>query len=271
MISVIIAYYKNISALNLILQGLSKQTFKAFEVIVAEDDNNLETNNFLKKVETQFSFDIIHINQEKNDGFRKNIMLNKGIAVAKGDKIVFLDGDCIPHSKWLFVYAKNLKDNNVLFGRRVMLSPKLTERLSITKDIKHLNFFKLLLSKSKNLRYAFYFPFFKPIKPHGIWGCNWGVYKKHLVELNGYDENYTKPGIGEDVDIEWRLKRKGVTLQSVRNSAIVFHMHHDSHYTDEIVKENLEYLKSKDLSKELYCINGLDKSIKEQNISTSAV
>lgn len=79
--------------------------------------------------------------------------------------------------------------------------------------------------------------------------------------MNGYDEKYTKPGIGEDIDIEWRLKKKGIIFQSVKNSAIVYHMQHDSHYTDEIVQENLEYLKSKDLSKATYLLNGLDISV----------
>lgn len=148
-ISVIIAYYKNISALSLILKGLSRQTFKDLEVIVAEDDNNGETISFLKQAEKKFSFDIIHVSQHINNGFRKNTMLNKGIAVSKGEKIVFLDGDCIPHKKWLSVYEKNLKENHALFGRRVMLSPIMTEKLINTKDIKLIKFINLLISRSK--------------------------------------------------------------------------------------------------------------------------
>ena len=48
MISLIIAYYKNIPALELIFESLKLQTFHDFEVIIAEDDNADETILFLE-------------------------------------------------------------------------------------------------------------------------------------------------------------------------------------------------------------------------------
>lgn len=262
MISVLIAYYKNVTALKLILESLKKQTYKNFEVVIAEDDNNKETPAFISNIKKELPYSIKHINQPEDNGFRKNEMLNKAIAISEGDIIVFLDGDCIPHKQWLKIYAKNTKEGLALFGRRVMISPKLTNRLYNSKQINKLNLFNLVATKSSRLRYALYIPFYKPVKKYGIWGCNWGVYKKHLVEINGFDEYYTKAGVGEDVDMEWRLSKHGIKFISVRQSAIVYHLHHDSHYTDNDVSSNLKYLKSKDLSKDLYCKNGLDKHIK---------
>lgn len=264
MISVLIAYYKNIPALKLIFEGLKNQTFKNFEVVVAEDDNNEKTKIFIEEIKTSLPFKLKHIHQEKDNGFRKNVMLNKAIAVSEGDIVVFLDGDCIPHKRWLSVYSRNIKEGIALFGRRVMISPKLTKEFLKLSNLRKLNLLNLISSNSTRLKYAIYVPFYKPIKKYGIWGCNWGIYKMHLIEINGFDENYTKAGVGEDVDIEWRLIQHGIKLRSVRQSAIVYHLHHDSHYTDNDVISNLEYLKSKDLTKENYCKNGLDKYINKE-------
>src|ERR1051326_8993412 len=49
--SLIIPYYKDIIALELILTALNKQSAKGqFEVIIAEDDNAAETKEFLVKI-----------------------------------------------------------------------------------------------------------------------------------------------------------------------------------------------------------------------------
>ncbi len=45
-VSLVIAYYKNITALKIILKALENQSQKDFEIIIAEDDNNTITNDF---------------------------------------------------------------------------------------------------------------------------------------------------------------------------------------------------------------------------------
>ena len=46
----IIAFYKNITALDLILLALEKQTYSDFEIIVAEDDNDPKTIEFIGQI-----------------------------------------------------------------------------------------------------------------------------------------------------------------------------------------------------------------------------
>jgi glycosyltransferase involved in cell wall biosynthesis len=50
MISLIITVYKRIDFLELILQSLDKQTFKNFEVIIAEDNNDPRTVEFINEI-----------------------------------------------------------------------------------------------------------------------------------------------------------------------------------------------------------------------------
>ncbi len=64
--------------------------------------------------------------------------------------------------------------------------------------------------------------------------------KEHLLEVNGFDEDYVRAGVGEDVDIEWRLKQNGIKLKSIRFGAIVYHLHHDVNYSNDDIKYNLK-------------------------------
>lgn len=263
-LSVIIAYYKNIPGLDLILKALAQQSYRNFEVIIAEDDNEPITKDFYVQQLVKYSFEIKHVQQDADRGFRKNEILNKAIAISNGAGIVFLDGDCIPHRHLLSTYAKSLKPSVILFGRRVMLSRKFSKKLLGNKNLASINFLQLLINGCSQLKYSIYIPNLKVKKQLGVWGCNWGILKKHLVEINGFDENYQQAGVGEDVDIEKRLLHNGLKLYAIKNSAIVYHLFHKANYSDSVVKENVEYMKSKDLSKEMVCKNGLDKYLNNQ-------
>lgn len=258
-ISLIIAFYKNIQVLDLIFKSLDNQSYKNFEVIIAEDDNNVKTQDFILKVIHSYSFSIKHIHQDNDDGFRKNKIINKAILQAEGDIIVFLDGDCIPHKHYIKTYANNVFEKTALFGRRVMVSQKLTDIILKTKKINNLNFWKLLFSDSKRVKYSIYLPMQKKYRKKGIWGCNWGIYKKHLYEINGFDEDYIRAGFGEDADIEWRLIKTNIQLLSVRFEAIVYHMYHESNYSQDDIQFNKEMLIKKKENNDVYCRNGLIK------------
>lgn len=65
--SLIVAVYKDIEALSLILDALKTQTYKNFEVIVAEDGNSQEMKDFLSKIE---DLELKHTTQE-DIGIRK--------------------------------------------------------------------------------------------------------------------------------------------------------------------------------------------------------
>ena len=147
-ISLLIAYYKNINALKLIFKALENQSYKKFEVIIAEDDNNDETKKFLQECKTTFI--VKHIQQEIDNGFRKNEMLNPAVKISESEKIVFIDGDCIPHQHFLLSYEKHLKEKTIFFGRRVLLNQKTTEHMLTSQNSSILNLGQLLFSKNKN-------------------------------------------------------------------------------------------------------------------------
>jgi cellulose synthase/poly-beta-1,6-N-acetylglucosamine synthase-like glycosyltransferase len=258
--TVIISYYKAIDNLKLILMALNRQSNMNFEVILSEDDYDENTTKFFLYRKDLYNFPITHVCQKEDKGFRKNEMLNKSIIQAKTGKLIFIDGDCIPHKHFIKNYINSFKEGYIFEGRAVMLDNYITDYLKNKQSLKKLDFFSLFFSNSNKIKDGIYFPLF-PLsnkkQGRGLVGRNWGIYKKHLIEINGFDMDYIHAGVGEDVDIEWRLKANGIKSKSMKNKSIVYHLFHEKVYSQEMVKFNYELLYKKQKENKLYCLNGL--------------
>lgn len=266
--TLIISVYNKTKELDLIFHALSIQSFKDFEVIVAEDGNNIDMKTFVESWKRKNIFELKHITQEDR-GFRKNKILNEAIRNSKTDYLIFIDGDCIPHSDFIKAHFDNREDNTVLCGRRVNLTKSISNKIT-KENILNLNYQKIRLSevmfsalnrdkvsfnieegfiiKKKSLRKVLTNP------DEHILGCNFSIHKGLLEKINGFDENYKGPGLGEDSDIEFRLRLIGTKFKSVRNLAVQFHMYHPK--TNE-ASENMKYFNEVKKRKEYFCSKGL--------------
>ena len=261
-VSLIIPVYKDLRALRLIMIGLQRQSFQNFEVIIAEDNIGDDMTSFLEDMRLKMPFTIKHTCQP-DEGFRKCRALNAAIKIAESDYLVFLDGDCLPHRHFLRAHFNNKQEDTALWGRRVMLSEQLTSQIyrSLDKAYGLLTFFQLWLSGSKRLDCSIYMPFLpkKISKKSAIWGCNWSLHKANIMAVNGFDENYTSPGFGEDTDIEWRLLQSGVSLKKIKNEAIQYHLHHPENYSNTRAMEEI-FARTK-REKAIITQNGLEKRL----------
>jgi len=259
--SLIVSVYKNIDCLRLILQSAERQSYTDFEIIIAEDNNSMDMKDFISQFNANSPLTIKHISQN-DEGFRKNIALNKAIAVSESEYIIFIDGDCIIHKHFVKMHIKHKEKDKILFGRRVLLSQNITDELYKTQNLQLLSIVNLLKSNSNYVETALYLPFLpsKTSKKLGICGSNWSVHKKDLIEVNGFDEDYNLPGYGEDTDIELRLFKKNMQLKRLKNKAIQYHLHHQLNYTDSLEMGNL--LQKKINEGLMFCKNGLDKHLK---------
>jgi glycosyltransferase involved in cell wall biosynthesis len=261
-VSVIVGFYKKLDFLDLILQGLNTQSLRDFEVIIAEDNNSIDTINFIDAYKQNVDFPI-HVVQQEDIGFRKNKIYNQALLKSSGEVLVFFDGDCIPHAECLKEHYVNTQDKIVLSGRRVLLSKKLSKVLLQTNSISKITFLNLLLTNSKHIEEAIYLPYsWVPKKKNrGLLGCNFSLQRKALLDINGFDEDYEKAGVGEDTDIEWRLLKIGYTIQPIKFKAIVYHIHHDSNYKEEDVLFNAGIMRAKIKIGDTFCKNGLIKHV----------
>jgi cellulose synthase/poly-beta-1,6-N-acetylglucosamine synthase-like glycosyltransferase len=258
MISLIISFYKRLDFLELILQALDKQSYKKFEVLIAEDNNDPETVSFVDKARVRHGFEIKHLSQDDN-GFRKTRILNSAVIASQGEKCVFIDGDCIPHRHFLKEYEKAINDTHFCYGRRVFCSQKHTLQLLESRDPSRCNNLLALLYGGKSIGAGFYLPWkINSDKQHRrILGCNWGILKKNILAVNGFDEDYNRAGVGEDFDIDWRLKKNGLKVRSMKGKAIVFHLHHAANYSQAETDYVEKMMADKKLAGKVFCDCGI--------------
>lgn len=237
-ISLIISVYNDIRFLKMIFEMLKKQSLKNFEVIIADDGSD---ENFVEAVENlknNSPFPVIHVWHPDN-GWQKNIILNKAIVASNTDYLVFIDGDCIPHRKFLEDHFKSAKRNTVIAGRRIQLTKEMSEEITPEKvrdnylPKNYFRFWKAYFKKEiphgKNLL-RITNPLLRKIfvteRNKGILGCNFSIWKKDILLINGFDERFLNPGLGEDTDIEARLVRAGVNICVKNHMLLVYHKYH---------------------------------------------
>ena len=83
-------------------------------------------------------------------------------------------------------------------------------------------------------------------------------YRDDIEAINGFDEDYKLPAIGEDIDLTWRFKGLGYPFVSLRNIAIQYHLCHPENYSAD-KSANLQLMAKKMALKQYVCLNGLKK------------
>ena len=266
-LSVIVAVYGAVRYLEFVFAALGRQSFRDFEVIIADDGSGAEMKEMIARTRARAPYSIVHLWQE-DDGFRKNVMLNKGVEAAQTGYLVFIDGDCVPHREFLSDHWTNRGDSAVLCGRRVNFSRQITERLTVD-DISSGSIEKLsprvlidgLLARSSNLEDAVRIEnaFVRRLLHRNkarILGCNFSLERSLLEQVNGFDEDYRAPGLGEDSDIAFRLSLVGARFRTLRYLAVLYHLYHP---LTSVGPENLCLYERAVRANNPVCANGLRK------------
>ncbi|MFT3681682.1 MAG: glycosyltransferase [Ferruginibacter sp.] len=259
--SLIIPFYKDLEALELILTALNGQSAKGrFEVIIAEDDDATATRSFLEKIQPALNYPLQHTSQP-DEGYQRSKALNNGIRIAKNELIVFTDGDCIPHKHFIKSYLAEAKDDLLLYGRRVNLGEKFSRQIRQTKQLDKLNLLSLLLSDSTRVTEGLFLPFYPASfkSKRQPWGCNMGAMKKNITAVNGFDEDYKEWG-PEDLDLYWRLTQAGCASQSVKYQAIIYHLYHKTKGVTDVAERGKKLFDDKVKAGIIFCKNGLVKA-----------
>lgn len=234
--SVIVSFYNNAKSLACIINALENQK-ENFEIIIADDGSKEENVAQVKQLISSADKPIIHVWQ-KDIGFRKNRILNKAVGHSSSNYLIFIDGDCIPQRHFVADHLANKEPNSILNGRRVDLATQFKENLyncsspdKFFSDNKLKIFGLYLLGHGKNVEKGIRIthPFLHKrlnMKSKGIVGCNFSLHKDDFLSVNGFDNRYDIPSIGEDTDIEYRLVQQGKTIKNLFYQAVVLHIIH---------------------------------------------
>ena len=110
LVSIIIPYYKKKDYIKKTINSILKQTYKKFEIIIINDEPGELSKNilsFLKKKDSRIKI----INNKKNIGAGKS--RNKGINIAKGKYIAFIDSDDLWKKNKLLKQIEFMRKKNI--------------------------------------------------------------------------------------------------------------------------------------------------------------
>lgn len=264
--SVIISVYDKTKSLKVVLDSLKLQTEKDFEIIISEDGCHEKMKVFLENC--KIGHDYLHLTQE-DIGWRKNKALNNAIRHARSNWLIFIDGDCVLHHRFVEMHLRYASEKTILSGRRVKLDEPTSTRLKknspeYIKKLQRVLYEKLFFGKGKieYLEEGYFLcptgllgfiPKLRKIKY--IIGCNMSFSKQAIYAINGFDESYILPGVGEDIDLYWRFKAAGYQFKSLRSLAIQYHLWHKENYTN--AHKNKDKMKLKQEENKYFCENGL--------------
>jgi glycosyltransferase involved in cell wall biosynthesis len=272
-VSTIVPTYNRPGALRLCLKSLAGQSMAPSEVLIADDGSSSETRDVVQEMQRSLHdvFPIKHVWQE-DIGFRKPRILNETVRQATGDYLVFIDGDCMAHRRFIRAHVEHSDPAAILGGKRVEIGRKLTEQL--LKEDTVLNSFnpRLILDSlagnSRKVEEAIQIknPLLRrlmhrdQITDDGIWGCNFSLYKDLFMEINGCDEDFLDGSL-EDNDLGIRVLNRDKQVRSVRGLAIVLHLWHPSSWSfeGEKYRYNNQIIQRRIERKETFCKNGIAK------------
>jgi len=266
LISVIFTTYNSPAWLEKVLWGFSCQDDQNFEIIIADDGSTEETANLIREFSATSKIPIKHVWQA-DDGFQKCRIMNKALQEAKGDYVIFTDGDCIPRKDFVAEHRKNAEPGYFLSGGYFKLPMDISSKISQDDILKQNAFdvdwlvknglkksFKLAKLSSTGVRQKI----LNRLTPTArTWnGHNASGWLKDLIAVNGFDE--TMQYGGQDCELGYRLSHSGLKTKQIRYTAIVVHLDHKRGYVSEEMLKKSDSIKRATLkSKRTYTPNGI--------------
>ena len=227
-ISVVVLTYNWPQALRRVLEALARQVELPYEVIVADDGSRAETRQLLEQLAASYPTRLVHVWQ-KDDGARMSRARNRGIAAARGDYVVLLDGDMVVDRHFIADQRRFATPGCFAQGSRVLVDPANTARM-LEGNTTHLGFFAPGIERRRHtLRVPFLAGLYaKPKRSAaGIKSCNMAFWREDLIRLNGFNEAMTGWG-REDAELAARAFNAGLLRRDIRFSALAWHLHHTS-------------------------------------------
>jgi glycosyltransferase involved in cell wall biosynthesis len=225
-IALIVSTYDQPEYLRRVLRAVSGQVSPPAEVLVADDGSDERTAGVFQDWAAAKNCRSEHLWQA-HDGFRKARILNEAIARARAEYVVFLDGDTVPHPRFVADHQALAKRERFVQGHRALIghgSARTFGKGDFRKD-RWEALFEGDVQGWKNV-YRWPVPWRRTRRDlRGVRGCNFGIWREHLATINGYNEEFTGWG-REDSELAVRLINNGVLRIDVRGWALCYHLWH---------------------------------------------
>lgn len=249
-VAVIISTYNRPQALNLVLDGFSRQRIRPRQILVGDDGSGEATQAVISNWQKR-GLPVEHCWHE-DQGYRKSIIMNQTLRRVSAPMCIFTDGDCVPLAGFVADHVSYAETGHVLAGPRILADPHLTENLERGAETCFDRSWAWWLQQRGAGRINRLLPLVR--LPDGAWrrkkphkwelvrGCNFSVATDHVWRAGGFEENLYGWG-PDDSDLAVRLINAGVRVKSLRCAAPVLHLWHkeESRVT---LEQNRTYLAS---------------------------
>lgn len=226
--SVVLNTFDRAHFLPRVLAAWTRLPAEQFEIVVADDGSEDGTSELLRELGPQLPYRLLHVRHAR-DGHRRAEILNKAVAHAPEEALLFTDADSLPAADLLEQHRAAFRVDRLLAGGYLRLSEAFTEALdedgvrrgdherALDQDARR-------RLRRQHQKHRFYCWIKKRGRPH-IMGLNMVIPRSGFVAVNGYDNEFRGWGRA-DGDLRERLKQVGVRPHSDWDRAIVFHLHH---------------------------------------------
>jgi len=264
--SLIISTYNWPQALELCLLSILQQTALPVEVVIADDGSTEETRTLVQQLQHELPIPVRHTWQP-DEGFQRCRILNKAIAVARGDYLIQIDGDVILHPLLIQDHLETARSGHFVCGNRAWLDETLTRRVLQRKQRHFSVFEKGVRNKFNALHMPALAPFIPEIfkKERGLAnlrGCNMSFWKKDILAINGYNEAISGWG-REDTELVVRLYNAGLKRLHLTLKGIVYHLYHKERDKGRLTLNDALVQKAKD-RRMTYCDRGIRQYLSQR-------
>lgn len=167
-VSIIIPYYKKKNYINKTISSVLRQSYQKFEIIIVNDEPGKSSKDILTKIKKRDKR-IKIVNNKKNIG--AGASRNKGIKIARGNYIAFIDSDDL--------WKKNKLKTQINIMKKYDYNISHTSYYIIDKNNK-----KSVIRKSKSLN-------FKNLKQSCDIGLSTVVMKREILKKDKLFANFT--------------------------------------------------------------------------------
>ncbi len=227
-ISIVMAYFNRLPHLAKTLESISFSSVRdRCEIIIVDDGS--ESKHDPNSV-TKFGLNVKVITIPDGERKWKNpcVPFNRGFDAATGDIVVIQSPECF-HVGDILSSASSMKCNeylsysvlNLIESTHVKKFEKMTAKAIYNQANRIFNVDNVSDDVTKNHWYNH--PFYRPRGYHFISA----IWRKHLVDINGFDERYANGHAWDDDDLIERIKRYGLDITCVPPQTVFgIHQYH---------------------------------------------
>jgi glycosyltransferase involved in cell wall biosynthesis len=237
--SVIVVSYNRARLLLCCVKKLLCQNFEDYQLIVIDDGSTDETPQMMEKIKNP---KLTFIRYEENKG--QPFVRNKGIEVADGEIIIFVDSDVLVEKNFV-------RDHVSLQGKRDKLIVQ-----GLVRHIRKVESYGKFTLRVDGLCLA------------GLVTQNVSVKKKYLEEVGGLDTSFGTTMGYEDIELGRRLREMGFQTVYAWRSCLAWHV--DGYNTNErltsVFNKSYQFGKNAVLFSKMYGKNVAARHLKKNYV-----